>query len=96
MSVLEVARLTVNDGAGEAFEADFAKAQQYVLAAEGQIESSLTRVSGSQTEYVFLVEWNRLEDHTEGFAASEEFNAFDALIGPHLAGAPSVDHYEKI
>jgi heme-degrading monooxygenase HmoA len=96
MSVLEVARLTVNDGAAEAFEADFAKAHAYVVAAEGQIESSLTRVAGSENNYVFLVEWEHLEDHTERFAGSAAFGAFDALIGPHLAGAPSVEHFEKI
>lgn len=96
MSVLEVARLTVAETAGTAFETDFAEAHRYVVAAPGRIDSSLTRVTGSTTEYVFLVEWDRIEDHTEKFAKSSEFAKFDALIGPHLAGAPSVEHFEKI
>lgn len=96
MSVLEVARLTICDGNQTAFEADFADAQRYVREAKGHLDSELTRSAGADADYVFLVEWERLEDHTEVFASTPEFVAFQSAIGPHLAGEPSVEHYEKV
>lgn len=96
MSVLEVARLTVRDGNQSAFETDFADAQRYVQGAAGHLGSELTRSAENEAGYVFLVEWERLEDHTEVFASSPEFAAFQSAIGPHLAGEPAVEHYEKV
>ncbi|WP_314146627.1 antibiotic biosynthesis monooxygenase family protein [uncultured Leifsonia sp.] len=96
MSVLEVAQLTIRDGNQSAFEADFANAHRYVQEAEGHLSSELRKSTDTDTNYVFLVEWQRLEDHIEVFAASPEFAAFQSVIGPHLAGEPSVEHYEKI
>lgn len=96
MSVLEVARLTVRDGYQEAFEADFARAHRYVQAAAGRLDSTLAKSVDSDADYVFVVEWAQLEDHTVRFASSDEFAKFQELIGPHLAGAPAVDHFEKV
>lgn len=96
MSVLEVARLAVDDGAADAFEAAFAQAHLLVVEAEGRLASDLTKVVGSATEYLFVVKWRTLADHTEGFAGSPEFARFEQLIGPHLTGAPVVRHYESI
>lgn len=96
MSVLEVARLRVRDGAGDEFEAAFAEAHALVSAAEGRLASTLSKVVGSEDEYLFVVEWRALADHIDTFAGSPEFATFEGLIGPHLATAPVVAHYDGI
>jgi heme-degrading monooxygenase HmoA len=96
MSVLEVARLSVKDGAGDEFEAAFTQAHALVVAAKGRLASTLSKVVGSDDEYLFVVEWRALADHVDTFAGSPEFAAFEGLIGPHLAAAPAVAHYDTI
>ena len=46
--------------------------------------------------YTFLVHWEKLEDHTEGFRKSELFLRWRELIGPFFAHPPVVDHWEHI
>ncbi|MDO9397612.1 MAG: antibiotic biosynthesis monooxygenase family protein [Herbiconiux sp.] len=96
MSVLEVARLTVPEGAADDFEMAFAEAHALVTAAGGRLASDLTRIVGTTSDYLFVVEWRTLADHVEGFAGSPDFATFEGLIGPYLVGAPVVHHYESI
>jgi heme-degrading monooxygenase HmoA len=44
--------------------------------------------------YLLLVEWDSLEDHTEGFRESELFVRCRELIGPYFAAVPVVEHYQ--
>jgi quinol monooxygenase YgiN len=42
--------------------------------------------------FVLLVEWERLEDHLDGFRGSPAFRSWRAAVGPHLAADPRVEH----
>jgi heme-degrading monooxygenase HmoA len=95
LSVLEVAKLQIREGAGSEFEASFAEAHELIKAADGYISSELHQVVDGD-EYVLLVQWQTLEDHVEKFASSPDFPKFQGLIGPHLASEPSVDHFARI
>lgn len=99
MSVLEVARLRVRAGSEDAFEDAFEQAASILRSAEGQLGVDLTRVivtSREQGEYLLLAAWRSLEDHVPGFTQSAQFATFFALLGPHLAGEPQVNHYEQL
>jgi hypothetical protein len=37
--------------------------------------------------------WDTLEDHMVGFRESPAFAEWRALLGPHFAGPPAVEHY---
>ncbi len=43
---------------------------------------------------VLLVEWDRLEDHLDGFRGSPAFGRWRELIGPYFAAQPAVEHFE--
>ena len=93
--VLEVALIEVRDGAQDAFEAGYAQARDLVAATPGWRSMRMTRGIETPTRYVLLVEWDSVQAH-EGFRASERFGQWRALIGPHFAGPPTVEHFTDV
>lgn len=90
--VLEVALIDVTEGAQEAFEAGYAQARELVAATPGWRSMRMTRGIETPTRYVLLAEWDSVAAH-EDFRASERFGQWRALIGPHFAAPPAVEHF---
>jgi hypothetical protein len=40
--------------------------------------------------------WDRLEDHTEGFRGSEDYQRWRDLLHHFYDPAPTVEHYEPV
>jgi heme-degrading monooxygenase HmoA len=93
--VLEVALIDVRDGAQDAFEAGYAQARDLVAQTPGWRSMRMTRGLETPTRYVLLVEWDSVQAH-EHFRASERFGQWRALIGPHFAGPPAVEHFTDV
>lgn len=93
--VLEVAIIDVRDGTQAEFEAAYAEARQQVAATPGWRSMRMTHGIETPTRYVLLVEWDSVEAH-EDFRASERFGRWRALIGPHFAGPPVVEHFVDV
>jgi heme-degrading monooxygenase HmoA len=93
--VLEVAILSVQDGAQPAFEAAYQQARALVAATPGWQSMRMTRGVETPTRYVLLVEWDSVAAH-EDFRSSERFGQWRALIGPHFAGPPVVEHFTDV
>ncbi len=92
--VLEIAEIRVTDPA--AFEAAVAKALPLFRDSPGCHGVRLHRVVETPDVYRLAVEWGTLEDHMVTFRESEAFQAWRALIGPVVAGPPSVTHSEEV
>lgn len=90
--VLEVATITVLPGHERAFEAAVAEAIPLFEAAQGALAMSLAATVERPTVYRLLVTWASLDDHLVGFRESAAFVRWRELIGPHLDGAPEVEH----
>ena len=56
----------------------------------------LERSIESPSRYLLLVEWERLEDHTEGFRGSEEYQRWRTLLHHVYDPFPTVEHYEAV
>jgi len=56
----------------------------------------LSRCVERPSRYLLLVEWRELEDHTEGFRGSPEYEAWRALLHHFYDPFPTVEHYEDI
>ena len=93
--VLEVAIIDVRDGAQAEFEAAYAQARELVASTPGWQSMRMTHGIETPTRYVLLVEWDSVEAH-EDFRASERFGQWRALIGPHFAGPPHVEHFTDV
>jgi heme-degrading monooxygenase HmoA len=94
--ILEQAPLTVRAGEQAAFEAAFARARHLIAGVPGFRRLSLSRCLERDTGYLLLVEWDRLEDHTEGFRGSPAYQEWKALLHPFYDPFPVVEHYTEV
>lgn len=91
--VLEVAILNIKKGQTKDFEAAFSKAQNIISSMKGYISHQLKKCLENDHQYILLVEWERLEDHTVGFRGSQEYQQWKALLHHFYDPFPTVEHY---
>lgn len=94
--VLERALISIVPGQEDAFERAFAQAKDVIAAADGFVRATLSRGVERPSDYLLLVEWETLEDHTVGFRESPAFGQWRALVGPFFAAAPDVEHLVQV
>ncbi|MEH0984231.1 antibiotic biosynthesis monooxygenase family protein [Micromonospora sp. CPCC 205556] len=94
--VLEVALIDVLPGHEDDFAAAYAQARPLLAGAEGCWSVRMTRGIETPTRFVLLVEWDSVEAHDQNFRATEAFGKWRALIGPHFAGPPRVEHFVDV
>ncbi|MEZ4519285.1 MAG: antibiotic biosynthesis monooxygenase [Chloroflexota bacterium] len=91
--ILEVAKLQIRDGQTAEFETAFARAQSIIAAMPGYISHQLHRSIETPDQYLLLVEWETLEDHTEGFRQSPQYQEWKRLLHHFYDPFPTVEHY---
>jgi heme-degrading monooxygenase HmoA len=85
--------LDVRPGSEAEFEAAFAQARPLIAAQPGFISLRLDRCVEHPSRYLLLVEWARLEDHTEGFRKSAEYELWRSLLHHFYDPFPEVTHF---
>lgn len=93
--VLELAILNIKAGQTKDFEAAFAEAQSIISSMNGHISHQLKKCIENDHQYLLLVEWERLEDHTVGFRGSPDYQRWKALLHHFYDPFPTVEHYVK-
>lgn len=91
--ILEVAILNVRAGESEAFEVAFREAQEIISANAGYQRHELRRCLEVANRYLLLVWWDTLEDHTEGFRKSSDYQRWRELLHHFYDPFPTVEHY---
>ncbi|NUT35597.1 MAG: antibiotic biosynthesis monooxygenase [Hamadaea sp.] len=94
--VLEIAQFEIIPGREEAFEAAYAEGRALLAQTPGFRNARMTRGVESPSRFVLLVEWDTVDAHEVGFRGSDRFPAWRALIGPHFAAPPQVEHYADV
>ncbi|GAB7128804.1 antibiotic biosynthesis monooxygenase [Silvimonas sp. JCM 19000] len=92
--ILEVAHLDIRPGQRAAFEAAFGQAQNIIAGMPGYISHELQHCLERPDHYVLLVRWQTLQDHTEGFRGSPQYQQWKALLHGFYHPFPKVEHYE--
>jgi len=92
--ILEVAILNVIPGSENDFLSAFSKAQHIISKMAGYISHQLKRCLENSNRFILLVEWQKLEDHTEGFRGSAEYQEWKGLLHHFYSPFPTVEHYE--
>ena len=92
--ILEVATLDVRAGQEDDFEAAFKKALPIIAGMQGYISHQIRRCIENPSRYIFLVEWAKLEDHTQGFRGSPQYQEWRALLHNFYDPFPTVEHYQ--
>ena len=96
MVITEQAALEVIPGREAEFEAAFATAKAIIAASPGFVSLRLLRCIETPNRYLLLVEWETLEDHTEGFRGSEGYENWKALLHHFYDPFPTVEHYKAV
>jgi heme-degrading monooxygenase HmoA len=94
--ILEQAPLDVIAGQEAAFEAAFSEAKAIIAASPGFRSLRLLRGLERPSRYLLLVEWERLEDHTEGFRGSPPYERWRQLLHHFYDPFPTVEHYGAV
>jgi heme-degrading monooxygenase HmoA len=94
--VLEVALIDVTHGQGDEFAAAYAEAYPILATTPGCRSVRMTRGIESPTRFVLLVEWDTVEAHLDNFRATERFGRWRAILGPHFAAPPVVEHFADV
>jgi heme-degrading monooxygenase HmoA len=94
--ILESAVLQIKPGQTAAFEAAFAQARSSISAIEGFMGLELQRCVEDDHQYLLLVRWRALEDHTVGFRQSGHYLRWKALLHHFYDPFPTVLHYEAV
>jgi heme-degrading monooxygenase HmoA len=94
--ILEHALLPVKPGQEADFERAFATATDIISAVPGFRNLTLSRCLERPGGYLLLVEWDRLEDHTEGFRGSPAYEDWRALLHHFYDPFPVVEHYVEV
>lgn len=94
--ILEHAVLDVVPGEERAFEQAFKEARDLVAGMPGFRGLRLERCVEQRSRYLLLIEWERLEHHTEGFRNSPQYERWRELLHPFYEPFPEVEHYERV
>lgn len=91
--IREVAILNVRTGQEAAFEQAMRRARPLIEASPGFGKLELRRCAEVRNRYLLLVDWQRIEDHTEGFRQSSRYQEWRALLHHFYDPFPTVEHY---
>jgi len=94
--VLEVAILNVIPGREDEFLKAFSEAKEIISKMAGYISHQLKRCIENTSQFILLVEWEKLTDHTVGFRESKEYQQWKRLLHHFYEPFPTVEHYEEI
>lgn len=94
--VIEHALLQVSPGREDEFEEAFVEASTIISSAQGFKSLRLERCIEHRSKYLFLVEWERLEDHTVTFRESPQFLRWRELLHHFYDPFPTIEHYEPV
>ena len=94
--ILEAAVSNVIPGQGPDFESAFNEARAIIASMPGFMSLQLHKGIEESGRYLLLVQWQTLEDHTEGFRKSADYQRWKALLHHFYDPFPRVDHYALI
>lgn len=94
--VTELAVLDVSPGREGEFEAAFENAKGIISSMRGFRSLDLQRCLENPARYFLLVVWERLEDHTEGFRGSPEYDEWRRLLHHFYVPFPTVEHFDLV
>jgi heme-degrading monooxygenase HmoA len=94
--ITEIAEIEVKPGSEKDFEAAIAKAEPIFRRCKGWKSFELHRSIEKPSRYRLHIKWETVENHTVDFRGSEDFAEWRALVGPHFASPPEVEHTNTV
>jgi heme-degrading monooxygenase HmoA len=94
--ITEHALLEVIAGREDEFVEAMEKAKSVIAASPGFVSLRVERCVERPSCFLLLVEWERLEDHTEGFRGSAAYEEWRTALHHFYDPFPAVEHFEAV
>ena len=94
--IYEIAQIEVKEGQEAQFEAGAREAVALFKRAKGCHSMRIDRSVEKPQHYTLVVVWETIEDHMIHFRESADFQSWRALVGPHFAAPPQVEHMNTV
>jgi heme-degrading monooxygenase HmoA len=94
--ITEHAVLEVIPGQEQAFVDAMGTAKALIAASPGFVSLRVERCIERPSCFLLLVEWETLEDHTEGFRGSAAYEEWRAALHHFYDPFPIVEHFEVV
>jgi heme-degrading monooxygenase HmoA len=94
--ITEHALLDVIAGCEEEFVESMRRAKTIIAASPGFVSLRVERCVERPSCFLLLVQWERLEDHTEGFRGSAAYQDWRAALHHFYDSYPVVEHFEEV
>ena len=94
--ITEIAQIDVKPGMEKEFEAGVAQAMPVFKRAKGCKGMELQRSHEKPQRYRLFVKWDTVENHTEDFRGSPDFQEWRKLVGHTFAAPPEVEHVHEV
>jgi heme-degrading monooxygenase HmoA len=94
--VLELVLLDVKPGSEADFEKAVAQAMPLFKRAKGCTGMTLQRSHEKPQRYRLFLQWATLENHTEDFRGSADWQEWRRLSSPFYASPPEVEHMREV
>jgi heme-degrading monooxygenase HmoA len=94
--ITEHALLEVIAGREDEFVDAMKKAKAIIAASPGFVSLRVERCVERPSCFLLLVEWERLEDHTEGFRGSVAYEEWRAALHHFYDPFPVVEHFGAV
>ncbi len=91
--IVEHAILNVKPGESPAFLSALEDALPLISATPGFLNLEVRPCLETPDRFLLLVQWDTLEDHTQGFRGSERYQQWRAMLHHFYAPFPVVEHY---
>lgn len=94
--ILEAFICHIKPGEESDYEAALHDAVPLISAMKGFRSITLQRCLETSGQYLILIEWDTLEDHTVGFRGSAEYQEWRKRLHRFYDPFPTVDHYTQV
>ena len=94
--ITEHALLDVVPGRELEFVGAMQRAKSLIAASPGFVSLRVERCLERPSRFLLLVEWECLEDHTEGFRQSPAYEEWRAALHHYYDPIPVVEHFEAV
>ena len=91
--IIEAAILSVRAGQGTNFQAALKQALPLIEATPGFLGLEVRPCIENASQYLLLVRWERLEDHTIGFRGSERYSKWREALHHFYDPMPAILHF---
>jgi quinol monooxygenase YgiN len=94
--VTEIAQIDIKPGMEAEFESGVQKAAPLFKRAKGCRSMDLQRSIEKPSRYRLFVGWETVENHTNDFRGSADFQEWRKLVGHCFATPPDVEHVTQV